>query len=120
MEAIVVLVALFVGYFFFKQYQAKQEVLLEEAKRAEGLQLATLEVLDELSRRYENDGEKMQDHWVELSNVLTERVEQVSKKKEDELDQKEIEFVELLNKAKTNKTNQADVFNDLFNFLMEY
>lgn len=119
MEAVVVLVVLLVGYYFFKLYQAKQEILVEEAKRVEGLQVATLEALDELSRRYESDDESMQDYWVNLSDVLTEWLDRILKKKEEELDQKEANFVSLLKESKTNKTNQIDVFNKLFDFLLE-
>lgn len=121
MEAVLIILSLAaIGYIALKIYSTRTERILAEHVRAERLQLASLEVLDELSRRYENDKSETQDYWVNLSDILVKRLEEVVKKSDEELTDKEKKFVSLLDKAKTNKANQADVFNQIFVFLKEY
>lgn len=121
METVLVILSLAViGYIALKIYSARTEKFLAENARAERLQLASLEVLDELSRRYENDQSETQDYWVNLSDILVKRLDKVVSKKDEELSDKEAQFVKLLDQTKTNKANQADVFNQMFVFLKEY
>ena len=94
MEAVLIALTLAaIGYVGLKIYSARTEKFLAENARAERLQLALLEVLDELSRRYENDQSGTQDYWVNLSDILVKRLDEVVSKKDEELSDKEAQFL---------------------------
>jgi hypothetical protein len=121
MEMVVVaLLILLIGYLPYKLYMTKFERLNKEAERKEGLYLISIEVLDELSRRRESYGDEQKVHWENLANILMDKVNVIAEKSEANLTPNEASLVRFLNEVKTNKTNQTDVFNRLFDFLIEY
>jgi hypothetical protein len=117
--SVVLILMLLISYYPYKLYVAKHERLQKESEYKEGLYLKLIEVLDELSRRHETSSEEQQKHWENLSDVLTERVNVIVNEFGRDLTQSETKLIDYFGVIKTNKTNQADVFDSLFNFLIK-